>query len=88
MGGKRVIIMSGSSGTGKSTVINKLMEDCPNQFSFSISHTTRKPREGEKDGVDYFYISQEKFDEMIKNDEFIEFEKNYDNSYGTSKAEI
>ena len=83
-----MLIVSGSSGAGKSTFIKKLLKENPEIFSFSTSHTTRKPRKKELNGLDYWFVDHQKFQEMIENNEFIEFEKNYVNNYGTSKAEI
>ena len=85
---KQPVIISGASGTGKSILINMFLEDYPNCLEFSISHTTRGPREGETNGKDYHFVTKEKFEEMIKNDEFVEYEKNYENYYGTSKMAI
>ena len=62
-----MFIIEAPSGTGKTSVIKKLME-LDNNLKFSVSATTRKPREGEKDGVDYYYISDEKYDELMKID--------------------
>lgn len=81
---KKLFVISGSSGVGKGTVINGFLER--NQdFSLSISYTTRSRRENEVDGVNYFFVSKEKFLEMRKNDEFLESAKFSDNYYGTSK---
>ena len=80
--------MVGPSGIGKGTITGHLRELYPNRFSFSISHTTRKPREGEVDGVHYHFITREKFEEMIKNNEFLEHAEVHGNYYGTSFAAI
>ena len=64
------------------------MGEFSNNLKFSISHTTRKKRDGEEEGRNYYYVSEEKFLEMIKKDEFIEYNFFNDNYYGTSKAEI
>ena len=82
-----LLIISSPSGAGKTTLTRRLLQQFPD-LTFSVSHTTRKPRKGEQDGVDYFFISQEEFARMIENEEFIEYEKNYGKSYGTSKSEI
>ncbi len=79
----RLFIISGPSGVGKSTVIKELLKKVEN-LAYSISHTTRKPREGEKDGVDYYFVSREKFQKMIEDGEFIEWAKVYSDYYGTS----
>ena len=55
------MIISGASGTGKSTLINMFLKEHPGILEFSVSHTTRNPREGEKDGVDYHFVTKEKF---------------------------
>ncbi|MDO5564801.1 MAG: guanylate kinase [Eubacteriales bacterium] len=79
-----LIIISGFSGSGKSTIVNNLIKKY-NQYILSISCTTRKIRIGEVDGKSYFFISVEKFEEMIKNNEFLEYAKYIDNYYGTPK---
>lgn len=80
----KLIVISGSSGVGKGTLIKKFFEKHPD-FMLSISCTTRKKREGEKEGVDYFYLSKEVFEQGIKNDEFLEWAEFSDNYYGTQK---
>ena len=55
----RPIVLSGPSGVGKSTILKRLMADFPNSFGFSVSHTSRNPREGEKNGVDYHFSDKE-----------------------------
>ncbi len=69
-------------------MISKIRQDFPNKFSFSISHTTRSQRPGEVDGKNYFFITREKFEEMIKDNEFIEYTQYNNNYYGTSKSEL
>lgn len=81
----KLIVISGSSGVGKGTVIEGFLKKNPS-YSLSISYTTRKKREGEKDGVNYFYISEEEFLESIKNDDFLEWAKFSGNYYGTKKT--
>jgi guanylate kinase len=78
------IVLAGPSGVGKSTFIRKLLYDFPNIFGFSISHTTRLPREHEKDGISYYFISKEKFLEDVSNGKFIEYAQVHGNFYGTS----
>ena len=68
-----LIILSGFSGVGKGTVVRRLLSDYDN-YALSISATTRKPREGEEDGVSYFFKSKEEFEQMIKEDSFLEIE--------------
>ena len=79
-----MIILSSPSGAGKTTIAKKIQQKYLN-FKISVSHTTRKPRPNEVDGVDYFFISKEKFQEKIHNNEFYEYAKIFDNYYGTSK---
>lgn len=78
-----LFLLVGPSGVGKSTLIKKLKEFYPG-ISFSVSYTTRQPRAGEIDGIHYHFISKEKFEEMIKNNEFLEYAQVHGNYYGTS----
>lgn len=80
----RLIVISGPSGSGKTTICQHLMKVLPN-IEYSISFTTRQPRRGEKDGKDYFFVSQEEFQRRIKDSLFLEHAKVFDNYYGTSK---
>lgn len=80
-----LIVFSGPSGVGKGTVIKKLMEDETLNLVYSISMTTRQPREGEKDGVNYFFVSKERFNEAVYNEELLEHACFVDNYYGTPK---
>uniref|UniRef100_A0AAF5PZS3 guanylate kinase n=3 Tax=Wuchereria bancrofti TaxID=6293 RepID=A0AAF5PZS3_WUCBA len=82
------IVISGPSGGGKSTIITKAMQAYPNAFAFAVSHTTRKPRLGEIDGKNYWFITEKKFKEMIKDDEFLEYATFGGNIYGTSKKAL
>lgn len=84
----RPIVVSGPSGTGKSTLLKRLMAEYPNTFGFSISNTTRQPRAGEKDGVDYYFSTVDMFKKMINNNEFIEWAQFSGNYYGTSIAAV
>lgn len=77
-----LIVISGPSGAGKSTVVSRAMTS-RNDICFSTSVTTRKPRPGEVDGVDYFFIDQSRFDEMVRNNELLEHAVYVSNSYGT-----
>ena len=79
-----LIVVSGPSGAGKGTICKSLLSKYKD-IGISVSATTRKPREGEVDGKNYFFISKEKFEEMIKNDEFLEYARVYENYYGTPK---
>lgn len=82
-----LLVISGPSGAGKGTICKKLMETSDN-MKLSISATTRKPRTGEVEGVNYFYKTREEFEEMISKNEFLEYAKIYDNYYGTPKKAI
>ncbi len=78
----QLIILSGPSGVGKSTIVGHIKEKHP-KLRFSVSVTTREIRDGEVDGVNYHFVSQEKFDAMVKQDEFLEYAGYVENSYGT-----
>ncbi len=82
-----LIVISGFSGVGKSTVINYMFEKMPN-LRFSISCTSRKPRKNEVDGVDYLFVSEEEFEYRIEQNDFVEYTKTFANYYGTPKSEI
>ncbi len=82
-----LIIISGFSGSGKGTIVGKLMENYDN-YALSISATTRNPRPGEVDGREYFFLSKEEFEKMIAKDELIEYAKYVENYYGTPKAYV
>ncbi|MDD7342191.1 MAG: guanylate kinase [Bacteroidales bacterium] len=85
----KLIIISAPSGTGKSTIIGELTKDDSLKLEFSISATTRQPRRGEQDGVNYYFMTVEQFKEAIANDEFAEYEEVYPGRYyGTLKREI
>lgn len=78
------MVVSGFSGSGKGTLMKLLMEKYDN-YSLSISATTRSPRPGERDGLEYFFKTQEEFLQMIREDAFIEYARYVDNYYGTPK---
>ena len=78
-----LIILSGPSGVGKGTVRKALFEHKQHNLNYSISVTTRKPREGEVDGVDYFFRTREAFKDMIENNKLLEYAQYVDNFYGT-----
>jgi len=82
-----VIVISGPSGSGKSTVINALCK-ADETLQLSVSATTRKPRPGEKDGVDYHFLSKAEFEKSIQQGKFLEWAEYGDNLYGTLKSEI
>lgn len=86
----KIIVVSAPSGTGKSTIINWLMEQHRElQLSFSISCTSRAPRGKEQNGVEYFFLSPEEFRKRIENGDFIEYEEVYqDRFYGTLKSQV
>ena len=78
-----ILVLSGPSGAGKSTIINAASSEI-GEYYFSISTTTREPRLGEQDGVDYFFVSKEEFEEDIKAGNFLEYAQVHGNYYGTS----
>uniref|UniRef100_A0A915N4I8 guanylate kinase n=1 Tax=Meloidogyne javanica TaxID=6303 RepID=A0A915N4I8_MELJA len=82
------IIISGPSGGGKSTILAKAMKEYPDAFAFSVSHTTRKPRDGELDGQHYYFVEKSEFERMIKDGEFLEHAQFGGNFYGTSKKAV
>ncbi|MBP3924395.1 guanylate kinase [bacterium] len=84
---KKLYVISGSSGVGKGTVLKGFMAKNPD-FMLSISCTTRKPREGEIDGVNYFFLTREDFQDCIDNDKFLEWAEFAGNFYGTKKKYI
>ncbi|MBQ3746510.1 MAG: guanylate kinase [Kiritimatiellae bacterium] len=81
------IVMSAPSGCGKSTLIDMLLQEY-HDIVYSISCTTRAPRGEEEDGLDYHFLSKERFEELLKEDAFLEYAKVHDNYYGTLKAPI
>ena len=83
----KMFVMSSPSGAGKTTLTKKIAENNSN-FKISISHTTRKPRPNEIDGKDYHFVDKKKFDLLIKNNDFFEYAKIFDNYYGTLKAPV
>ncbi len=84
---KKLFVLSGSSGVGKGTVLKGFLEKNPN-FMLSISCTTRNPRPGEIDGVNYFFISKDEFENCIKENKFLEWAEFAGNFYGTKKKYI
>ena len=83
----KLFVFSGCSGVGKSTVLGIVMNE-RKDLQFSVSATTRDPRPGEHHGVQYYFVSKEKFMEMIQNDEFLEYDDHMENYYGTPKRQI
>ena len=82
-----ILILSGPSGCGKSTLLKEVYKDIDDYY-FSISTTTRAPRVGEVNGVDYFFVTKEEFEKDINNGDFLEYAKVHDNYYGTSLKPI
>ncbi len=83
----KMFILSAPSGTGKTTLLKKLMAGVPN-LAFSVSHTTRLPRSGEKDGVDYHFVDGCRFEEMREQGAFLEWAEVHGNFYGTSRQAV
>lgn len=83
----KLFVISGASGVGKSTVLKRVME-LRDDLRFSVSATTRKPRPGETDGVEYYFVTHEKFQDMIARDEFIEYDAHMSNYYGTPVGQL
>jgi len=80
-----LFVVSGPSGVGKSTLVRAAIAAIPG-LAFSVSATTRAPREGERDGVDYHFLSRERFDALVAQDAFLEHARVYDRAYGTLEA--
>ncbi len=83
----RIIAISAPSGSGKTTIVRRVLKDIP-ELIFSVSATTRKRRKDEKEGADYYFITENEFKKKIDNNEFIEWEKFYDYYYGTYKKVV
>ena len=81
-----MIVLSSPSGAGKTTLVNLLSKI--DNFEISISHTTRQPRPNEIDKKDYFFVSEDKFKRLIKDEEFLEYAKVFDNFYGTTRTPV
>lgn len=82
-----LFVISGPSGTGKGTVLKEVFKNIKN-VHYSVSATTREPRNGEIEGVNYFFIGQENFDKMVANGEMLEYVSKFTNSYGTPKKAV
>jgi len=82
-----MVILSSPSGAGKTTISKKIQQKYQN-FKISVSHTTRKPRSNEVEGIDYYFIKENDFKNKIKNNEFYEYAKIFGNYYGTSKESV
>lgn len=83
-----IIVLSGFSGAGKGTIMKHLLKKYPDAYHLSISATTRAPRQGEEDGREYFFRTQEEFDAMIANNELLEYATFNGNSYGTPRSYV
>ena len=83
----KLFVISGASGVGKSTVLAKVMA-ARKDLRFSVSATTRPSRPGEVDGESYYFISKDRFEQMIREDAFLEYDAHMDNYYGTPKAQL
>lgn len=82
-----LLVVSSPSGAGKTTLCNRLRAEFPN-IGFSVSYTTRKPRPGETDGVEYHFVTSERFQEMAAGDEFAEYAMVHGNMYGTAARQV
>jgi len=81
-----IIVLSSPSGAGKTTLVKKIAKE--KKFKISISYTTRKPRTNETNGKDYFFIEENEFKNLIKNEELLEYAKVFENYYGSSKSQV
>lgn len=82
----KMFVISGASGVGKSTVLKQVM-DGRDDLKFSVSATTRAPRPGETDGVHYYFVTKARFEEMIRENAFLEYDAHAGNYYGTPRAQ-
>lgn len=87
-GGANLIVVSGPSGVGKSTLCNKLLKELEDRLSYSISCTTRSPREDERNKKQYFFVSKDEFEKQIEENYFAEWEKVHGELYGTPRHQI
>ena len=83
----KIFVFSGPSGVGKSYVLTRIME-ARSDLRFSVSATTRQPRDGEMEGVHYFFVTRERFQEMIENRELLEYDEHHLNLYGTPVSQL
>ena len=83
----KLYVISGASGVGKSTVLAKVMS-CREDLEFSVSATTRSPRPNEVEGVHYYFVSNEQFQDMIEKNAFVEYDGHMDKFYGTPRAQL
>lgn len=84
----KLIVISGPSGVGKSTLLRRLFLEYPDNVCFSVSYTSRSPRIGENHGKDYYFTDNETFENKIKNNDFLEWACVHGNYYGTEKSEV
>lgn len=87
MGEGKLIVLSGASGVGKGTVLNQMMK-LRKDLSLSVSATTRPPRPAEQEGVHYYFVTPERFREMIENDELLEYDAHMGSCYGTPRKQL
>ncbi|HAJ92324.1 MAG TPA: guanylate kinase [Gammaproteobacteria bacterium] len=87
-GGGTLYITSAPSGAGKSSLLRALLETMGGGLALSVSHTTRSPRPGEVDGVDYHFVEVERFEAMVSQGDFLEYAQVFDNHYGTSRQAV
>lgn len=85
---KKLFVISGCSGVGKGTVLKEFMEKNSDDFLLSVSCTTRNPRPGEVDGINYFFLTKDEFEKNIREDKFLEYAQFAENYYGTKKRFI
>lgn len=83
-----IVVISGFSGAGKGTLVKNLLLKYPSDYALSISATTRNPREGEQHGVEYFFVDKAAFEDMIENDQLLEYARYVDNYYGTPRKYV
>lgn len=83
-----LLVLSGFSGSGKGTVVKEVMKKYSDTYALSISATSRQPRPGERDGIEYFFKTREEFEEMIAKDELVEYAQYVNNYYGTPKTYV
>ena len=83
----KLFVISGASGVGKSTVLSRVMGERPD-LRFSVSATTRAPRDGEVEGESYYFVSKDKFLDMIEKQEFLEYDAHMENFYGTPRKQL
>lgn len=84
----KLVVVSGFSGAGKGTLMKELLRQHENDYALSVSATTRDPRPGEEEGISYFFVTTEKFESMIANDELIEYAQYVSHYYGTPKSYV